>query len=283
MTTKQPSSLEIEFIKKAAVFLENPSFLIKLTNIIGKPVEKGIELLPPKAQDLVATATRKALDKALSLAIKTISTGEAGSFEIGQENSSTTNLFHAGATAVLGMASGAVGVIGLPVELPITTSIMLRSIASIANDHGQDVNTIKTRLECLTVFAMGSASKEDDAMDSAYFTSRLALSKFVDEAAKWAAKKTGQEISAAISAKSAPVLIQFISKIAARYNVVVTDALLAKAIPGVAMVTGAMINAAFTDYFNTVAHFHFGILALEERYGEGTIRALYEKNKPEGH
>ena len=41
----------------------------------------------------------------------------------------------------------------------------------------------------------------DDGMESAYFTSRLALNKLLDEAAEWAAKKTSQEISAAVAAK----------------------------------------------------------------------------------
>lgn len=279
MTHTEPSAVEIEFIRKASAFLENPSLLVKFTSLIGKPVETGLKLLPATAQDLVAKTTKIALDRALSIAIHTIGSARTGSFEYGQEISQRTSLIHTGVTAALGVAGGAFGLLGSAVELPITTSVMLRSIASIASDHGQDVNSLKTRLECLTVFAMGAPSQVDDGMESAYFTSRLAMNKLLDEAVKWAAKRTSQEISAAVAAKSAPNLVQFISRIAARYNVVVTDAFLAKSIPGVAMVTGAMINSAFTDYFNTVARYHFGIRALEDRYGQEIIRSLYEKYK----
>ena len=271
--------MEIEFIRKASAFLENPSLLVKFTAIIGKPVETGLMLLPAMTQNLVAKTTKIALDKALSVAIQTIGSSGAGSFEYGQEVSRKTNFIHTGATAALGFTGGAFGLLGSAVELPITTGVMLRRIASIARDHGQDMNILKTQLECLTVFAMVAPSQGDDGMKSAYFTSRIALNKLLDESAKWAAKKNSQEISAAVATKSAPILVQLISRIAARYNVMVTDALLAKSIPGVAMVNGSLINSAFTEYFNTVARYHFGIRALEDRYGQDLIRSLYENNK----
>ena len=40
---------------------------------------------------------------------------------------------------------------------------------------------------------------------------------------------------------------------------------------------GALVNAAFTDHFNRVARFHFGILRLEGRYGREAIEAAYRE------
>lgn len=240
----------------------------------------GMARLPAGAHDLIATATEKSLNKALDIAIKTINSNSSGSFENGQENSFWTDLAHKGATAVTGAVSGAAGIMALAIELPLTTGIMLRGVSSIAHDYGHDINHFKIRLECLSIFAMGSASPDDDAINSAYFTSRIAMARLVEDAAKWAANKSAQELTEALATKSAPVLIQLVKKIAERFNVVVTENALGKIIPGIAIFTGALMNAAFTDHFNAVARYHFGIRALEERYGEALIRAIYDKNKP---
>lgn len=269
---------EIQFIAKAASYLENPSFVIKLTNIIGMPIEKVIVALPAQAQQFVASATHKALEGSLAAAIMTISKDSSGSFENGQEKSGLTGWGHKIATAVTGGVGGVFGLAALPFELPITTTIMLRSISSIANNYGHDLADLKTRLECLSVFAMGSPSKADDALESAYFGSRIGIAQAINQATKWAGGKTAQEIAEAIAAKSAPELIQLMAKVAARFNIVVTEGALAKAIPGVAIATGVLINVAFTDHFNAVAEYHFGIRTLESLYGAAAVRALYDAN-----
>ena len=42
------------------------------------------------------------------------------------------------------------------VELPLTTTIMLRAIADIARHNGEDSRTLEARLACLQVFALGA-------------------------------------------------------------------------------------------------------------------------------
>jgi hypothetical protein len=91
MTSQQIKKTELQFIGQAANYLENPSFVIKVTNLIGTPIEKGLEALPEKAQSLVATATKKSLEKALNVAIWTINSNNTGSFENGQEKSGWTD------------------------------------------------------------------------------------------------------------------------------------------------------------------------------------------------
>jgi hypothetical protein len=157
MTTSQIKKSELEFIGDGANYLEKPSFVIKVTNILGKPIEIGIEALPEKAKELVASASKKSLEKALDIAIWTINSGNSGSFENGQENSGWTDWGHKLLTTATGAAGGMFGIASLPIELPITTGIMLRGISSIADDYGHNLNDIKIRLECLSVFAMGSS------------------------------------------------------------------------------------------------------------------------------
>jgi len=265
-----------EFIREAADYLENPSFLVRVTDLIGKPIEAGIEALPEGARKTITQVTQSSLETGLDIAIGTIGRGGAGGFDSGREESRLTDWLHTAATAVTGGVGGFFGLAALPVELPITTGIMLRAIASIGNDFGHDLSDPRVRLECLSVFAMGSPAKEDDEMESAYFTTRIAMARMLEQAAAWIAGKSAREVASAVANGSAPALIRFIAQVASRFEVVVTEKAVAQALPWLGAATGAAINAGFSDHFNTVARFHFGILALEKKYGREQVQLFYE-------
>ena len=61
-----------------------------------------------------------------------------------------------------GAIGGAFGFAALAVELPISTTILLRSIAEIARAEGEDLSRPEARLACLEVFALGG-QKPDEA------------------------------------------------------------------------------------------------------------------------
>jgi hypothetical protein len=265
-----------QFIREAADYLENPSFLVRVTDLIGKPIEAGIEALPEGARKTITKLTQSSLEAGLDIAIGTIGRGGEGGFESGREESRITDWLHTAATAVTGGVGGFFGMAALPVELPITTGIMLRAIASIGDDFGHDLSDARVRLECLSVFAMGSPAREDDEMESAYFTTRIAMARVLEQAAAWIAGKSAREVAAAVANGSAPALIRFIAQVASRFEVVVTEKALAQALPWIGAATGAAINAGFSDHFNNVARFHFGILALEAKYGREPVRLFYE-------
>ena len=64
----------------------------------------------------------------------------------------------------------------LAIELPVSTTIMLRSIADIAQSQEHTLSDMETRLACLEVFSLGSSkNSEDDASESAYFAARATL------------------------------------------------------------------------------------------------------------
>lgn len=54
-------------LRKAYNTLENPGFRIKAMNTIGKPIEKGIELLPDPVEHQIAKACNITLKKAADL------------------------------------------------------------------------------------------------------------------------------------------------------------------------------------------------------------------------
>jgi hypothetical protein len=62
--------------------------------------------------------------------------------------------------------------VALPIELPISTVIMLRSIGDIARAESEDLHDPETALSCLQVFALGGLKGEADAANSGYFAVR---------------------------------------------------------------------------------------------------------------
>jgi hypothetical protein len=156
----------------------------------------------------------------------------------------------------------------LAIELPMTTTIILRSVADIARSEGENLRSVETRLACLEVFALGGRSKADDAAESGYFAVRTALAQAVSEAARYLSRRTTVE-------KSAPVLARLLAGIASRFNTVVAEKIVAQGVPVIGAVGGAAVNLAFVRHFQAMARGHFVIRRLERRYGEDDVRELY--------
>jgi hypothetical protein len=110
-------------------------------------------------------------------------------------------------------------------------------------------------------------------MESAFLSWRVAMASAVSEAAAYIALHG----AAGLTHSTAPALVQLLSKIAARFQIVISDKLAAEAVPVAGAVTGSLINAAFTDHFNRVAEFHFGILRLERVHGVEAVQAAYRR------
>jgi hypothetical protein len=153
---------------------------------------------------------------------------------------------------------------------------MFRSIASIADDFGEDLTDPAIRLECQTAFSHGGPGPDDDAMESTYLTARLAMASLVVNAARFLARETAEGITEAIARGTAPVLVNFLGQIAGSFNIVVSQKFVAQSMPVIGAETGAVINAAFSDHFNTVAWFHFGIRKLERQHGQELVQEAYK-------
>lgn len=278
--SSSPLALEqIKFIREAAGYLENPSYLMRLADAIGRPIESVAKQLVP---DRVAEISHEALMKVVRLTVATLPSGTpTEQFDFSQaDNSAGWQAFWAKLTvAITGGAGGAFGLPGLAIELPISTGIMFRSIAATAQKFGEDMQDPIVHLECLNVFSMGSC-RTNEAMESSYRTARLAMTKLIQDAAQFLAKETAASVAEAIARGTALVLVNFIVKVAARFNIVVTEKFLVQSMPVVGGVSGAVINVAFCDHFNTVARFHFGIRELERRFGQETVQGCYRAELP---
>lgn len=261
------------FLENAAAFLERPGFLTSIANLVGKPAETLLAFLPERAQERIGEATQTALRRGLDWAVRSIPANETGEMQPPREPSFFEKHWHTAVAAVSGAGGGFFGLAGLPIEIPLTTVVMLRSIACIAAESGADLSDPQTRLECLTVFSLGSPAEQE--MESAYFTSRLGLAMAVRQAAEFVATRSARELSEALAQGSGPVLVRLINAVAARFEVVVSEKVAAQSIPVLGAAMGALINASFTDYFNQLARWHFGVLALERRYGREAVQAEY--------
>ena len=272
---------EIKFINDAAQYLENPTFLMQLANLVGVPLEmvlKGIDKIAP---DMVDEAVRNALNSALKVAVYTIPSRANDSAIVIPENindvGANVGFWHKVAVAGTGAGGGLLGIGGLAAELPTTTTIMFRSIASIAQEFGEDLADTSVRLQCLTVLTMGGPNPSDEAMECTYLEARVGLQAVLSKAATAVAGLAAEELATMIQKGTAPAVVAFIARVASQFGVTVTQKLVFQLLPVVGALGGATINVAFMDHFNTVARFHFGISSLERKYGQDHIHSIYRQ------
>lgn len=254
---------DLRAIAEARRLLENPGLAAKLTNVVGTPIEKGFEMLPTRWRDKVVDVTRDGLNAALQVAIASLR----------HRSGAAQPRLHKLAAAASGAAGGAFGLAALAIELPVSTTIICRSIADIARSQGEDLSRPEARLACLEVFAFGGAAPSDDASETAYFAMRAALSRAVSEAAEYLATRK-------VTDTGAPALVRLVSLIATRFKVQVSQKAAAMAIPLVGAAGGATINYLFVDHFQAMSRGHFTIRRLERKYGTEAVRQAYERIGP---
>ncbi len=257
---------DLQDLETAAGLLENPGFIARVSGVVGMPIEYVLDKLPRAAGDKITKTVQKSLRAAVKAATLTLDTRRRGR---------PWRRSHTVAVGLSGGVGGVFGLAALPIELPITTTIILRSIADIARSEGEDLTTPEAKMACLEVFAMGGPSQKDDATESGYFAVRAALARAVSEAAKYIAGRTVVE-------DGAPVIVRLLAQIAARFNAVVGEKIVAQGVPVIGALGGATINVLFIDHFQDMARGHFIVRRLERSYGEDEVRVKYERLRSGG-
>ena len=257
--TRELSFEELDDLRYARELLENPGLAIKITNAIGTPIEKGVDLLPKGWYELVDKATKKALEVAITSAL----------FTMRRSRRQAANVTHKLVAAGLGAAGGLWGLPALSIELPASTTVMLRSIADIARSEGHDLDDPLVKMACVEVFALGGPGRSDDAAETGYFAVRTALAKALQDAA-------GHIAARGLVESSGSALVRIISTISTRFGVQVSEKIAAQALPLLGAAGGAVINTLFIDHFQSMARGHFIVRRLEQEYGEEMIKSIYE-------
>lgn len=145
------------------------------------------------------------------------------------------------ASSVTGAAGGVAGLPGAMVELPLTITMLLRSILDIAAEHGFDPDDEDIRMEALRVFAAAGPMADDDGTDLGLLAAKMSI--------------TGQTVQG------------LIARIAPRLSAVLGQKLAAQATPVFGALAGATINYTFARYYQELARVQFGLLRLAQESG----------------
>lgn len=264
---------ELLDLEKAVKLLEQATITEKMTQMVGKPIDYLMSKLPKGAEAQIYSLVEKALHKAADAALWSLNN------EPNREASTKTNKFFA---AVSGAVGGTFGFSALAIELPLSTTIMLRSVADIARSEGFDLDKVETKQACLEVFALGGPSENDDAVDTAYYATR----SFTAEAMQILSKELSEIATKKVSVNAAmnltprqtgKWLATLIEKVATRFGIVITEKTAAQVVPVIGAFAGATLNIMFTDYYQDMARGHFIIKRLEKKYGSELIKSEYMK------
>jgi hypothetical protein len=153
--------------------------------------------------------------------------------------------------AASGGAGGFAGAAGIAADLPVTTCMMMRSIAAIARSHGEDVSSEETRRACLEVFALGTHEGNEQDIDVAYWATR-----------------------AAFGHASITLLIR---QVASRFGIVLAQKYLAQAVPVLGAATGSALNFFFMQHYQRMAEVHFTVREVERRRDPDSVRACFDE------
>src|SRR6202453_1174281 len=182
------SQIDHTALKQAVKSLENPNFAARLADYAGIPVNRVLGILPKIANNHLGALVRSAVMKSLDVAIDTLEDDPPPT---------PATWFSSFLAGVTGGVSGLIGFAALPIELPLTTTFMLRAIASIAQYEGEDLSKIEARLACLEVFAFG-AKRPPGQIDIGYYAARALLSKYTSEIAAFVAERGAVDVSAPV-------------------------------------------------------------------------------------
>ena len=137
-------------------------------------------------------------------------------------------------------AAGGIGGVGTALaEVPLTTTVLLRSIQDVAEEHDFDPTAENVQFDCIQVFAAAGPLSHDDGADLGFLGARMALSS------------GGMQ--------------RLMTWVAPRLAAVLGQKLAAQAVPVIGAAAGAATNYAFITYYREIAHVHFGLrrLAIE--------------------
>ena len=196
-----------------------------------------VTTLLPGTDALVQSVAARALEAAYAVAVLGLPAPGSGL---------RTGGLRAGlGVAASGAAGGALGLAGFAPDAAVFTLALMRRIARIAAEEGEDLGTDAGRRACLEVFALRSGLDPLPDGEAGYFSTRLLL-------------------------QGGP-LARLLTEAAARYGLQLGQKLAAQAVPVAGAVSGAAVNALFMAQYDSLARAHFTVRRLEREWGAEAI------------
>jgi hypothetical protein len=209
-------------------------------NWAGQYAERGLSSLPAGWRETLHARARDALGWAWKRAITGMDREHTGRV--------APTWFYRLLTAGSGAVTGAVGLPGVLADLPTSTLLVLRSLATIAREQGLDIAAADVQAACLEAFAFGGPTDEDDDADLAFWSARAAV----------------------------PVFAEMLPQVAARLSGRLAVMLPVRAVPLVSVAASAGVNWHFTGFFQEMGDILLALLPLERRHGRVQVRACFE-------
>jgi EcsC family protein len=225
ITRASPVDAEAELDRLAARYRAAGGVGVNLLNMVGGKAENLLAKLPVQVREGLNGAT----EQALKTAMRAASTSRAAV----PDQPSWIN------TAVATAMGAAGGMGGLPtalIELPATTTLLLRAIQGVAREYGFDPDAENVQFDCIRVFSAAGPLASDDGADLGFFATRITL--------------------------SGGAMQKIIASVAPRLGAVLGQKLATQTVPVLGALTGATINMVYTGYYQQIAHVHFGLRKL---------------------
>ncbi|WP_170790409.1 EcsC family protein [Ruegeria lacuscaerulensis] len=198
---------------------------VRLLNSLGGSAETLLDQLPPSVREALTGATEQALWLAMHAA--------EGSRRAVPDQRPWVNT---AVTTAMGAAGGVGGVSTSLVELPATTTMLLRAIQGAAAREGFDPSEDGVKFDCVQVLSAAGPLSFDDGADFGFFSARMTL--------------TG------------PALQKLIATVAPKLAVVLGQKLAAQSVPVLGALAGGGTNYVYTRYYQRIARVHFGLRRL---------------------
>ncbi|MBI1218996.1 MAG: staphylolytic protease PREPROENZYME LASA [Rhodobacteraceae bacterium] len=214
--------------------------VMSIVNAAGTRIESRLELLPDGVKDRIETVAAKALNRSYRLAGHTVVAGP----KLGERG-------HLALATLSGALGGFGGFASAVAELPVTVTVIFRSLQRIAAEYGYDPQDEAVRLECLQVFGSGSPLERDDGVNTSFLGARVTI--------------TGATLN------------RVIATVAPRFATVLGEKLAAQAVPLLGSFAGAGINYAFVSYYQEMAHVRFGLKRLADVHGDEAVLAAFRE------
>jgi hypothetical protein len=269
------SNEDFEAIKNAKSSMENIGLAMRGLNSLGGTLEIGINKIPVKQRLWLQQIVNKTLVALVKGNLKTMQKGKT--FKKPSNKSYKALVTATGsASGFFGSTTG-VGTAVFASELALSTKFIMRSILDIARSEGEDVYTIETQMACLQVFALGGSTSSDDDLDTSYYTTRLVMKTTLKGASAYISKNGLQGLSQVLVMSVNPI-VKAIGLIASRFTIQVSEKFVAQSLPIIGAAGGGTINFMFINHFQKMAKAHFTLRRLERKYGEETIKNIYNES-----
>ncbi len=202
--------------------------------MLGRTFRLGSRTLQavPGGQSAVSRIVEAALKRAFDVAVLRI--------DVAGEQARSRR-FATPLVAMSGAVGGFLGLGGFIPDAAVTTLAIMREIARIAQEAGEDLADPASREACLQVFALNPTETE-----MGYFGTRMVL-------------------------QGRPLAL-LMAEVASRFGLTLSQKFALQAVPVIGAIGGAALNATFLAHYRELARAHFTVRRLERVYGEAAVK-----------